>query len=254
MKLKTTEVNGKKYAELDAGGLPIYVHDDGKEVGFDAAQAVGKISSLNAEAKTHREAKEAAEKSLKVFEGLDPEKAKAALETMANLDAKKLVDAGEIEKVKAELTEALKKSYEPQIQQLTQERDSVQAQLHKELIGGGFARSKFIQEKIAVPADMIQATFGNNFKIEDGKVVAYGVDGQKIYSRTKHGEVADFDEALETLVGGYQHKDSILKGNQSTGGGYGGQGGGGNNSNVGNMGGTIQERQAAIAAKFNLDK
>lgn len=148
----------------------------------------------------------------------------------------------------------LRFSYEPQIQQLTQERDSVQAQLHKELIGGGFARSKFIQEKIAVPADMIQATFGNNFKIEDGKVVAYGVDGQKIYSRTKHGEVADFDEALETLVGGYQHKDSILKGNQSTGGGYGGQGGGGNNSNVGNMGGTIQERQAAIAAKFNLDK
>ena len=254
MKLKTIEVNGKSYAEVDANSLPVYVHDDGKEVGFDAAQAVGKISSLNAEAKTHREAKEAAEKSLKAFEGLDADKAKQALQTIQNLDAKKLVDAGDIEKVKAELTDALKKSYEPQIQQLTQERDAVQSQLHKELIGGGFARSKFIQEKIAVPADMIQATFGNNFKIEDGKVVAYGVDGQKIYSRTKHGEVADFDEALETLVGGYHHKDSILKGNQSTGGGYGGQGGGGNNNNVGNMGGSIQERQAAIAAKFNLDK
>ena len=254
MKLKTIEVNGKSYAEVDANSLPVYVHDDGKEVGFDAAQAVGKISSLNAEAKTHREAKEAAEKHLKVFDGLDADKAKQALQTIQNLDAKKLVDAGDIEKVKAELTDALKKSYEPQIQQLTQERDAVQSQLHKELIGGGFARSKFIQEKIAVPADMIQATFGNNFKIEDGKVVAYGVDGQKIYSRTKHGEVADFDEALETLVGGYQHKDSILKGNQSTGGGYGGQGGGGNNNNVGNMGGSIQERQAAIAAKFNLDK
>lgn len=254
MKLKTIEVNSKSYAEVDANGLPVYVHDDGKEVGFDAAQAVGKISSLNAEAKTHREAKEAAEKHLKVFDGLDADKAKQALQTIQNLDAKKLVDAGDIEKVKAELTDALKKSYEPQIQQLTQERDAVQSQLHKELIGGGFARSKFIQEKIAVPADMIQATFGNNFKIEDGKVVAYGVDGQKIYSRTKHGEVADFDEALETLVGGYHHKDSILKGNQSTGGGYGGQGGGGNNNNVGNMGGSIQERQAAIAAKFNLDK
>ena len=254
MKLKTTEVNGKSYAELDASGLPLYVHDDGKEVGFDAAQAVGKISSLNAEAKTHREGKVAAETALKGFEGLDLEKAKIALQTVANLDAKKLVDAGDIEKVKAEITDALKKSYEPQISKLTQERDSVQAQLHQELIGGGFSRSKFIQEKIAVPADMIQATFGSNFKIEEGKVVAYGIDGQKIYSRTKHGEVADFDEALETLVGGYQHKDSILKGNQSSGGGYGGQGGGGNNNNVGNMGGTIQERQAAIAAKFNLDK
>lgn len=45
MKLKTVEVNGKSYAEIDASGLPVYVHDDGQEVGFDAVQAVGKISS-----------------------------------------------------------------------------------------------------------------------------------------------------------------------------------------------------------------
>ncbi len=43
MKLKTVEVNGKSYAEVDSSGLPVYVHDDG-EVGFDAVQAVGKIS------------------------------------------------------------------------------------------------------------------------------------------------------------------------------------------------------------------
>jgi len=72
---------------------------------------------------------------------------------------------------------------------------------------------------------MIQAQFGKNFKIEEGKVVAYGADGQKIYSRERPGEVAEFDEALESLVGGYQHKDHILKGGQGTGGGY--QGGGG---------------------------
>src|SRR5690606_41187001 len=72
--------------------------------------------------------------------------------------------------------------------------DLFQAQLHNELIGGGFARSKFIQDNIAVPIDMIQATFGKNFQIENGKVVAVGADGQKIYSRTRPGEIADFDE------------------------------------------------------------
>ena len=77
---------------------------------------------------------------------------------------------------------------------------------------------------------MIQATFGKNFQIEGGKVVAVGADGQKIYSRARPGEVADFDEALETLVGGYQHKDSILKGNQSGGGGF--QNNGGQNSGL----------------------
>jgi hypothetical protein len=35
-------VNGKQYAEVDAGGLPVYVHDDGKEIGFDAVAGDGK--------------------------------------------------------------------------------------------------------------------------------------------------------------------------------------------------------------------
>ena len=225
MKLKLDE-NGHVVVQ---DGKPVYVHDDGKEVAFDAPQTVATITRLNGEAKTHREAKEQFEAQVKAFEGLDPIKVKEALGIVQNLDAKKLVDAGEVDKVKAEITDALKKTYEPQIQQLTTERDAVQQQLHSELIGGGFARSKFIQDNIAVPADMIQAQFGKSFKIEEGKVVAYGTDGQRIYSRARPGEVADFDEALETLVGGYQHKDSILKGGQGSGGGFtnnGGQGGG----------------------------
>ena len=224
MKLKLDE-NGHVVVQ---DGKPVYVHDDGKEVAFDAPQTVATITRLNGEAKTHREAKEQFEAQVKAFEGLDPVKVKEALGIVQNLDAKKLVDAGEVDKVKTEITDALKKTYEPQIQQLTTERDAVQQQLHSELIGGGFARSKFIQDNIAVPVDMIQATFGKNFQIENGKVVAVGADGQKIYSRTRPGEIADFDEALETLVGGYQYKDSILKGSQSQGGGF--QGGGGNKS------------------------
>lgn len=223
MKLKTVTVEGKTYAEVNEQGLPLYIHDDGKEVAHDAPQTVATISRLNGEAKTNRERYETAETSLKAFEGIeDPVAAKKALETLKNFDDKKLVDAGEVEKVKAEAIKAIEDKYAP----IVQERDAFQSQLHNELIGGGFSRSKFIQDNIAVPADMIQATFGKNFQIENGKVVAVGVDGQKIYSRTRPGEVADFDEALESLVGGYPHKDSILKGNQSGGGGFQAGGGG----------------------------
>lgn len=226
MKLKTVAIEGKTYAEVNEHGLPLYVHDDGKEVAHDAPQTVATISRLNGEARTNRERYEKAETTLKAFEGIeDPVAAKKAIETLKNFDDKKLVDAGEVEKVKAEAIKAIEDKYAP----IVQERDAFQTQLHNELIGGGFARSKYIQDKIAVPADMIQATFGKNFQIENGKVVAVGADGQKIYSRTRPGEVADFDEALESLVGGYQHKDSILKGGQGSGGGFqnnGGQGGG----------------------------
>ena len=226
MKLKTVTIENKTYAEVNEQGLPLYIHDDGKEVAHDAPQTVATISRLNGEARTNRERYETAETSLKAFEGIeDPTAAKKAMETLKNFDDKKLVDAGEVEKVKAEAIKAIEDKYAP----IVQERDAFQTQLHNELIGGGFARSKYIQDNIAVPADMIQAQFGKNFQIENGKVVAVGADGQKIYSRTRPGEVADFDEALETLVGGYPHRDSILKGGQGSGGGFqnnGGQGGG----------------------------
>ncbi|MGX2950047.1 hypothetical protein ACWIUA_03935 [Ursidibacter sp. B-7004-1] len=100
MKLKLDE-NGHVVVQ---NGCPVYVYDDGKEVAYDVPQAVSKITALNAEAKKHREEKESVEAKLKAFEGIDdPAKAKKALETVKNLDDKKLIDAGEVEKVKAEM-------------------------------------------------------------------------------------------------------------------------------------------------------
>lgn len=233
-------------------GKPVYVHDDGKEVAFDAVYTLGTITRLNKEAQTNREEAKQFKEKLALFGDLDPSSAKDALNKLKNLDDKKLVDAGEIEKLKSELSQSFKDSYEPQLKEWQTKAEQANAALQNELIGGGFARSQFIKEKISVPVDMVQATFGNNFKIEDGRPVAYDSNGQKIYSRSNPSELASFDEALESLVGGYQYKDSILKGNQSQGGGF--SGGQQNNPQAksGNMGGSAEERRAAIAAKFNL--
>jgi hypothetical protein len=101
MKLKL-DANGNVVVE---NGMPVYVHDDGKEIPFDAVAAMTKITSLNGEAKTHREAKEAAEASLAKFAGItDPAKALEALEMMTKIDQKKLIDAGAVDQVKAEIT------------------------------------------------------------------------------------------------------------------------------------------------------
>ncbi|MFC2997615.1 DUF6651 domain-containing protein [Acinetobacter sichuanensis] len=217
MKLKTTQIDGKTYAEVNEQGLPLYIHDDGKEVAHDAAQTVATITRLNGEAKSNRERYEKAESSLAAFAGIeDPIAAKKAVETLKNFDDKKLVDAGEVEKVKAEAIKAVEEKYAP----IVQERDALQNQLHGELIGGGFARSQMIKDKISVPADMVQAQFGRNFKVENGKVVAYDNHGQQIYSRSRPGELADFDEALDQLIDGYQYKDHILKGGQGSGGNF----------------------------------
>lgn len=207
MKLK---LDDKGQAVL-SDGKPVYIADDGKEIAFDAAATVATISRLNGEAKGHREAKEAAETKLKAFEGLDPSAARDALDKVGKLDAKKLIDAGEVDKVRA----AVRAEFDP----VVKERDTLKSALHQEKIGGAFARSKVIAEKLAIPADFVQAKFGNAFAIEEGKVVAKDATGGVIYSRARPGEVADFDEALEILVDRHPDKNSILRGTGQSGGG-----------------------------------
>lgn len=210
-----------------ADGKPVYVYEDGKEAPFDAAHTLATITRLNGEAKTHREAKEAFEVKLKGFEGIeDPAAALKALETIRNLDQGQLVTAGKVEEIKAaakkaaeEQVAAAAKASNETIARLKSENGKLTNDFFAEKVGGAFSRSKFITDKVAVPPDMLQAVFGNRFKIENGKVVGIGVDGQPIYSRSKAGEIADFDEAIESMVDGYAFRDSILKGNNQGGGG-----------------------------------
>ncbi len=211
-------------------GKPVYVHDDGKEVAFDAVSTVATITRLNTEAKTHREGKEAAEKALKAFDGIeDGAAAKKALDIVSKLDQKKLVDAGEIDTVRNEIS----KAFQAQLDEVGTKAATFEKQLYEEKIGGAFSRSKYIGEKLAIPADLVQSRFGSAFKIEDGKTVAYDNHGNKIFSRARPGEIADFDEAIETLVEQYPHRDHILKGTGASGSGAsnnGGNGGQGNKS------------------------
>lgn len=214
--IATGEANGQK--------LPVFIHADGKEAPFDADSTLGTISRLNGEAKSHRERAEKAEGTLKSFEGIsDPAAALKALNVVKNLNDKQLVDAGEVERVKNEAIKSVQAQFDP----IVKERDTLKSELFNEKIGGAFARSKFIADKVAIPADMVQAAFGRHFSIEGGKVVAKGVDGNALFSRTRHGEPADFEEALEILVDSYPHKASILKGTGASGSGsQGGSGGG----------------------------
>jgi hypothetical protein len=203
---------------LDETIAGLYVEKDGKyrlnvEGGFKTHEEInGLTTALNKE----RDARSKLEKQVKKFDGIeDPTEALKAIETMKNLDQKKLIDAGEVEKVKAEVTKAMQSKID-ELQNTVQEKDSV---LTKELIGGRFARSKFIGEKMAIPHDLVEARFGQNFKIEDGQVVAYDQHGNKVYSQDRPGELAEFDEALNILVNQYPYKDSILKGSDAFGGG-----------------------------------
>lgn len=234
MKLKTIVVGDKTYAEIQ-DGKPVFLEDDGKEVAFDAPGTRATITRLNGEAKGHRERAEAAEAKLKGFEGItDPAAAIKALETVSNLDTKKLMDASSVETIKTQIAKgyedkmaAAAKAHAEEVAKITGERDAVKTQFHTATVASAFAGSKFIADKFIIPADMAQARFGQHIKVEDGKLVAYDASGTKIFSKARPGEIATFDEALETLVDQYPYKDNILKGKGGGSGAGGGNGGGG---------------------------
>lgn len=238
MKLKL-DANGNAVL---VDGKPVYVHEDGKEIPFDAAGTVATITRLNAEAKTHRVEKETALEQLKQFAGIeDPAAALQALKTVANIDQKKLVDAGQIEQVRSEIT----KGFQAQLDTLNGEKQGLEKQLYGAMVGNAFA-SAAILPKLNIPADLVQARFGSAFKVEDGKVVAYDANGNKLFSRQKPGEIADFNEGLELLIDQYPHKDAIFKG--------GGQSGSGAQSGNGGSGGKQVITRAAFEALSPMER
>lgn len=227
-------------------GNPVWVDASGREgtVGVDT------IGKLNAENKAFRQRAEAAEAALKPYEGLDGEAARKALETVAALGEGGVVDASKLDAVKAQIQQ----QYETQIAELNTNLQSVTSQLNNTVLSAAFNGSKFISENIAVPADLFQASFAKNFKVESGAIIPVDNKGEPIYSKKRFGEVADFEEGIAILVDSYANKDRILKAPSNGGSGSGGQGGTRGAGSVvrrSDFEGMNPADQAAVAAKMS---
>lgn len=203
MKLK---LDDDGHAVLDEG-RPVYIREDGTEMVFDAAKSTAKIRELNAEAKAHREAKEAAYAKL---EETDADKTAEHIKSL-NAEAKGHREAKEAALAKLAAAES---------------------KLGTQLIDAAFSGSKILAEQVAVPAGLIRAQFGSHFRVENDKVVAYDKSGNKITSKTAVGNDAEFDEAMQVLLDGYEHRDAILKGRPGGAVGNSGNGGGGSGTKV----------------------
>jgi hypothetical protein len=208
---------------LDGDGNPIFVNAANVEQSVKGDT----IATLQSEAKGHRTRAEKAEGDLAKFKTpdgklLDPEIAVKAVETVGKIDAKKLIDAGEVDK----LTDQIKAGFTQQITEkdnaLTEARNTINGMK----IDGVFKGSEFIAERVAMPRDFFEAAMRSNFKVEDdGKIGAYDRSGNRLMSKKNAGEFADPSEALELLVDMHPQKDTILKANSA--GGSGNNGGGG---------------------------
>ena len=228
MQLKTVDINGKTYAEVSEG-RPIFIEDNGNELAVDVPAVRAASTRLGNESKIHREANIALEAKLKAFEGIDDAAAaKKALETLKNIDQGQLIASGKVEEIKIaaqraadEKVAANTKQFQTELASTQAERDKFKGDLYSEKIGGAFARSKFIAEKASTSyfPEVMQAMFGKQFTIEEGKIVARDIAGNVINSSTKFTEPADFEEALAAIVQQHPNRNQMLKGANSTGSG-----------------------------------
>lgn len=197
-------------------GNPVYLDANGRENVFNIAD----LPKINGEARAHRERADALAKQYKAFEGLDPEAVQAALQFQRDNADKELIDKGEVEKVR----NAVSGEWSKKLTAAEQRAATLESQIQSLVTDNAFASSKFVKEQIAIPADMMQAAFAKFFKYEDGQLVAYGRDGNKLYSAKNPNAEISFDEAIELLVADYPNRDQILKAPDHSGGG--GSGGG----------------------------
>lgn len=225
MKLKVDEDGHAVIAD----GMPVYIHEDGTEAPFDALSATTKITELNQENTDRRHKNKELEETLKVFEGLDPDKAKKAIETVENLDAKKLIDAGEVETLKKQLTEIQdqklddqKRAYRKEIEDRDGKIKNLNEAVNHLMISSNFAKSPYFSgenPKTILPPDMAAEYFGKYFRVEgegrDVNIIGY-IDGEKILSRQNLLEPATFEEAIGVIIDKYPMKDRIMR--ASTGG------------------------------------
>lgn len=199
-------------------GNPVYVDTNGDE----KTVAVDTISRLNGEAKAHREAKEAALEKLKLYEGIDPEKAREALSKVSKYEQQMKLDEGKLDEVKTAITN----QFQTQLEEKTKSLEELQTRYDNMLVSSVFSNSDFIRENVAIPRDMFEATFRKNFKIENGTVAVYDNNGNRLYSKTRSGEPATPDEGLQMLIESRPDKDFILKAAAHSGSGNDGRGGG----------------------------
>src|SRR5579864_3865402 len=152
-------------------GKPVFIYPDGgKEVGFDADQAVKKISDLSKESKDHREAKERIESELAPYKALGeaPEVAEL-VEKSKLISQKKLIESGEVDKFKAEW----EVSWKDKLKAAEDKNAVLEKSLFEEKVGSKFATSPFVKDKLMVGPVTARAIFGEHFRLEDGAAVGY---------------------------------------------------------------------------------
>lgn len=220
-------------------GMPVYVHDDGKEMPLDAPALIKSTNNFADERSRYHNKIKGFENQLAAYNDadgnpLDPESVHKALSTVKNLSEKELYTAEKVEIMKQKMGETFENDRKTMVtahEQAMKEKEAEIQKLHNDardlMVRNAFSQSELFsgpKPLTRLTPDIAAAYFDKNFKVEgegaDAKLVGV-LDGEVIPSQRKYGQPADFDEAIEVIISKYPYKDRIMN---NTKGGPGGDG------------------------------
>jgi DNA repair exonuclease SbcCD ATPase subunit len=142
----------------------------------------------------------------KKYEGIDPEKARAALEAQAAAERKELEAKGEYQRIIAQVAEeadAKVKAAEAKVAEVQNQLTALQESIQKADVASKFANSTFVRENLIISGAKVQTLYGDHFDVVEGEIVAYDKPrGAK--DRTPlvdaSGKNLSFEAAVEKVV------------------------------------------------------
>lgn len=233
-------------------GKPMFT-DEGKDIVVDVPSLFKKITELNTESAGRRRELVTMKEKFRALDGVDDvdnflATAAKAVDTVANFDDVKKLDAEKVEAFKLETKKAYEEKVDAQnkiwtekVRGLESAVDGKQSVIYDLMVKSQFAESPYFagdNKQTNLIPEIAEAYFGKHFKVEEndsGKLVVagYKADGTRIFSRSNPGEPATFNEAMAEIIDGFPLRDSIMKGGNSGSGGSGNSGpGGGKLSNL----------------------
>lgn len=143
------------------------------------------FSGMSSARDKEKEEARLAKEKLQKYQGIDPEAAKLALAKLQELEEKKQIAEGDIEKVVLSRTEKLRQDLEGRLTSVTSERDNLATQLSTVVVDKSVQAAAAVANAIPEAMDDILERARKVFKAKDGNPipmkgdeVVYGKDGK----------------------------------------------------------------------------
>lgn len=236
----------------EGGFLPLVINtdnDDAEPEAYDVMNVINVgVPGLRKEAKQNREAKQqnkadadqlreqlGAYKVKDSDDGpiyLDPAEAQKALNTVKTIDQKKLVDAGEADKMVQQATAEIKssaaereKSLQTALDTKQSEFEALEFRFQDSLILDAFNRSAFLREKTTLTPAVAKEVLGKAFKVEEvngemalvGKMRDEGGELVTIFDPERPSQPAGPEYAIKKIFQTWSERSSYEKGTNAGG-------------------------------------